>query len=41
MKRTMAKTIFALGFKKHASVNLIADERYNPLKLHTKEDSIK
>jgi hypothetical protein len=34
---TMTERIFALGIKRQASVNLIADERYNPLKSRTKE----
>jgi hypothetical protein len=37
----MTRTIFGLGINRQASVNLIADERYNPLKSRTKGGSIK
>ena len=39
--KMMMKLSFLFGFHQKGSVNLIADERYNPLKSRTKEGSIK
>ncbi len=35
------QAVFRFQLQQEASVNLIADERYNPLKSRTKEGSIK